>query len=88
VGPGDPANDRPSVGCARHTQALGITFLDDHRLMTGGYDGTVVSWDLEPPSWVARACQLAGRDLTESEWRQYLPDRPYRRTCAGVSAGT
>jgi class 3 adenylate cyclase len=54
----------------------------------GGFDETVVSWDLNPASLFARACQLAGRDLTEAEWRQYLPDRPYRRTCAGVPAAS
>jgi class 3 adenylate cyclase/WD40 repeat protein len=82
---------RRSIGpplAAHDVQALGIAFLDDHRLMTGGYDGSVVSWDLEPSSWLATACRLAGRDLTEAEWRQYLPDRPYRRTCAGVPAAS
>lgn len=28
------------------------------------------------------ACQLAGRNLTESEWSQFKGDSPYRATCA------
>ena len=39
-------------------------------------------WNTDPASWVRIACSIAGRNLTEAEWRQYLPDRPYSRTCA------
>ena len=42
----------------------------------------MISWNLDPASWERTACALAGRDLTESEWATYLPDEPYRRTCA------
>jgi WD40 repeat protein len=27
------------------------------------------------------ACRMAGRNLTEEEWTQYFPDKPYRETC-------
>jgi hypothetical protein len=32
------------------------------------------------------ACQILVRDLTEEEWEAYLPNLPYRPTCAGVGA--
>jgi class 3 adenylate cyclase len=32
--------------------------------------------------WAERACRTAGRTLTRDEWRQFLPDRPYRPACA------
>jgi WD40 repeat protein len=53
-----------------------------HTLYTPVGDGSVVAWDLRPSSWIQAACALTGRDLTESEWRQYLGDAPYRTTCS------
>ncbi len=29
------------------------------------------------------ACRIAGRDLTPEEWRELLPNRPYRPVCTG-----
>lgn len=55
---------------------------DDRLLHFAGSSGSLLTWDLSPASWRAAACRLAGRDLTEAEWRTYLPDRPYRRTCS------
>ena len=34
-------------------------------------DGVVV-WDLDPDHQFEYACRIAGRDLTENEWRTYL----------------
>ena len=31
-------------------------------------------------SWMAHACQVAGRDLSAAEWDSYVPSRPYRQT--------
>ncbi len=48
------------------------------RLVTTGLDRATVSWTLDPDHWRDAACAIAGRELTEGEWRQYLPDRdPY-----------
>jgi WD40 repeat protein len=55
---------------------------DDRRLVFAGETGTVVSWNLDPRSWVAAACREAGRDLTPQEWRNYLPDRPFQSVCS------
>ena len=54
---------------------------DGSQLRVSRDDGSVLTWDLDPASWVATACRLAGRDLTQEEWRTYLPNRPYTRTC-------
>jgi hypothetical protein len=41
-----------------------------------------VVWDLQPVSWVPAACQVAGRNLTRTEWQTYLGDLgPYQATC-------
>jgi len=37
--------------------------------------------DLRLSSWVDAACQLAGGDLTRSEWARFLPNSPFRSTC-------
>jgi len=33
------------------------------------------------PAWEAAACRVAGRNLTRTEWNEFLPGRPYRRFC-------
>jgi WD40 repeat protein len=55
---------------------------DDKRLLVDGDDGAILTWTLDPRSWVAAACRLAGRPLTEQEWRNYLPNRPFEPVCA------
>jgi len=43
--------------------------------------GSAWLWDVDPSDWETRACELAGRSLTQQEWQQFLPDRPYHATC-------
>jgi WD40 repeat protein len=54
-----------------------------HTLATAFHDGTVLLWDVDPASWRARACAVAGRRLTPQEWQEFLPDRPYQPSCGG-----
>jgi WD40 repeat protein len=70
---------RPLQG---HTDAAwGVAFVEGGRtLVTSGWDGSMIFWDLHPDSWEARACALAGRNLTRSEWARYVGGA-YRRTC-------
>lgn len=46
-----------------------------------------VVWDTDPADWQTIACQIASRNLTQTEWHQYLPSRPYQITCPGWPAG-
>ena len=42
----------------------------------------VVTWDLDPDHQLEFACRMAGRDLTENEWRTYLAELgDWRSTC-------
>jgi len=50
-------------------------------LASGSYDKTLRLWDVDPERWIARACRIARRNLTQAEWRFYLPNTPYRKTC-------
>ena len=38
-------------------------------------------YPMDPAEWLASACAVAGRDLSQAEWARYMPDRPYRQTC-------
>jgi WD40 repeat protein len=40
-----------------------------------------VVYPLHPADWLAHACSIVRRDLTEAEWNAHLPGRPYRPTC-------
>lgn len=38
---------------------------------------------IDPEEWRVRACDLAGRPITEQEWRDFVPgDEPYRDACS------
>jgi DNA-binding SARP family transcriptional activator/WD40 repeat protein len=50
-------------------------------LVTIGRDGRGSLWDLRPESWARRACAVAGRTLSRSEWRDALPERDYAPAC-------
>lgn len=42
----------------------------------------LVLWEASVQAWIASACRIANRDLSEAEWNRYLPGEPYRRSCA------
>jgi len=58
----------------------GLAFSPDNSALYSGSDkGSVLRWNLV--DWQGIACDLAERNLTETEWRQFFPDQPYRPTC-------
>jgi WD40 repeat protein len=62
-----------------------VAFAPDGRLVSGGFDqtqGGVIVWDLRPEHWKARACQIANRNLTQSEWQHFVGEGlPFRPSC-------
>ncbi len=74
--PGFPhATPGPSYGRA-------LLSPDGMRLAAGNRTGGATIWDLDPELWRRRACEIAGRNLTHSEWDRYLSQLgPYRQTC-------
>jgi class 3 adenylate cyclase/WD40 repeat protein/energy-coupling factor transporter ATP-binding protein EcfA2 len=69
----------PSAG-----QAVDMSISPDSRtLVLGGSSGSVL-YDLDVTTWLARACQRAGRDLTNTEVAQYFSSAPqaYAYACA------
>jgi WD40 repeat protein len=59
-----------------------LAFAKGHsQLVFAGTTGSVLTWDLDPRTWLATACRLAGRGLTRQEWHTFLPNRPYQTVC-------
>jgi WD40 repeat protein len=73
VGANLPAKDNEWV--------FGFVRPTDQLKAMGGYAPHVWLWDLDPIRWAAQACTVANRQLTESEWKAFLPDRPYAPSC-------
>jgi WD40 repeat protein len=48
------------------------SFSDDGTKLAYTTAGGVVVWDLDPQHLIDAACRIAGRNLTASEWNQYL----------------
>ena len=73
---------------AHEGQLYGLAFSPDGRTLgTVGANGAVRLWDLrfhewQPAEWQAVGCRLVRRNLSMTEWQQFLPGRPYQRTCA------
>ncbi len=54
---------------------------DGSHLYAAYSNGEGFDWALDPAVWAQRACSVAGRTLTQVEWDQYLPGRPYAPAC-------
>ncbi len=66
------ANDHP---------AFAAVLPDGHDAIAASPDGAVYRWDTRLDRWIDFACALAGRNLTDAEWRDAFGDQPYRQTC-------
>jgi WD40 repeat protein len=51
-------------------------------------NGLPLVWNMNPASWEATACRIAGRNLSHAEWNEYLAGQQYGRTCPQWPAGT
>jgi WD40 repeat protein len=75
--------DRPP-GTEAPSRALftpdGKSFLS--LTVTGAFDWGAALWTSDYEPLHERVCALVGRSLTEAEWRELVPDLPYRRQCS------
>lgn len=55
---------------------------DSGFVITASPDDTARVWIVDPVALVPGICRGIGRNLTSEEWATYIPDRPYRETCA------
>jgi WD40 repeat protein len=74
-------------------KVTGVAFSPDSKLLASSYadettgDGTIILWGIDLKSWLKYACEITGRNFTQSEWIQYFPIEPYRITCPQWPAG-
>ncbi|MEU1973531.1 BTAD domain-containing putative transcriptional regulator [Microbacterium sp. NPDC019599] len=60
---------------------------DERTLVSVLPDGEFSGISADPEIWLERACDIAGRDLTQEEWATVFEDRPYDPACTeGVPA--
>ena len=62
-------------------QASKVDFTADNQRLITTDRQSIRLWDLRLDELMTIACQTAGRNFTQLEWRQYFPDQPYRKTC-------
>lgn len=51
------------------------------RLVAYSRGNELLFWQLDLESWKVAACQIANRNLTQTEWKVYLGDTSYQETC-------
>ena len=61
--------------------ASAVFHPDGHTVIIATADGAVYHWDTRVERAIEVACAAAGRNMTQTEWREAFPDRPYRETC-------
>jgi WD40 repeat protein len=55
------------------------TLVTAHRGLHG--KSTIAFWNLDPAFLLEKACEVAGRDLTATEWETYLPGYTPTEVC-------
>jgi WD40 repeat protein len=69
-------------------QARSTWSADGHTLLVMYNTGAVHAFETRPEAWLDYACRTAARQLTDTEWEQLLPDRPYNPACGAASPPT
>jgi len=74
---------RPLIGHTNFINALSVS-PDGSTLISAGEDNQLIIWDINPKSWRERACSIANRNLTPSEWERYFGTTPFTPTCTTI----
>ncbi len=54
---------------------------DNHTLASASADSTAILWDTHPERTAQRICTTLSRNLTQTQWAQFIGDLPYHKTC-------
>jgi WD40 repeat protein len=64
-------------------QPVSAAFVDHGTALVTLHDnGRGYVWNVQPQAWAQRACVIAARTLTRTEWQDALPERDYAPACA------
>ena len=59
-----------------------LHFVDDTTVLgSNRQNGVVLTWTLDVSDWLAFACDISNRPLSESEWMQFFSDEAYNPAC-------
>jgi WD40 repeat protein len=65
-----------------------VTYTPDGSSVVVAYGGgTAGVWPVSVDAWLDHACTIAGRNFSQEEWRRFVPDHDYERTCPQFPAG-
>ena len=65
-----------------------VAFSSDGSAVLVVYEnGHGIRWTFDPAAWAQRACNVAGRTLTQDEWNRFLPGLPYDPACSSTTSG-
>jgi WD40 repeat protein len=78
---------RLDVDPSRPDANVWVGVRDDGTLVTFTEGTGVREWDVAADGLLEHACTVVGRNLTQEEWDDVLPDRPYQRTCSQYPSG-
>lgn len=81
------SEDGQAVGMPLSGHASAVTALafnpDGTLLASAGGMDQIRLWELDPQTWLQRACEIANRSMTEEEWSTFISNEPYQETCPG-----
>jgi WD40 repeat protein len=81
IGPTLKGHALTADGVAFGPSGLYTSGIETISTETGGWTGSTVRWTLDVAELTELACRLVGRNLTQSEWAEFVPDSDYRVTC-------
>jgi WD40 repeat protein len=63
-----------------------LAFSDDSNILVAGDDaGNIMFWDISSNGLRERSCDVANRNITYTEWQQYIGDAlPYQAVCPNL----
>jgi len=76
------SSNRQIARLTHESGVTGITFSPNGKYVaTASGDGTAGVWLWQPEELIGEAESRLTRNLTQEEWKQYMGDEPYHKTC-------
>ncbi len=69
-----------------NNNVFGLAFSKDGRTLAS-VGNEIILWKVTPQQWIDTACQVAGRNLTRSEWELFFRGQEYNQTCPQYPRG-